>query len=278
MGRLFYDVNLDPTILAVESTKRSGTQTLGRAMLLLRELAARGQFGWGLGDLAARCGLDKGTAHRLLAHLKRERMVQQRASDRRYLPGPLLFELSLALPEYAAFCQASTATLDRLAKRLGGVAFLCLRSNLDFVCAARAGSTAAMRGVSIEVGTRRPLLTSAAGVAMLVAMPRNEAQAIVAQNSDLLARHGGLPVASFMRMLRQSEGHGLGVNEQNVVPGWNAYAMAMLDLRGEPFASIMVAAEAHRLSRAHKPQLDEMLRAEAGQLAREAAHALLPVV
>ena len=76
----------------------AGTQSLGRSIRLMRVLATRGEIGWRLSDLAAACGLDKGTAHRILASLVQERLVRQRPGDRRYLPGPLLFELSLALP------------------------------------------------------------------------------------------------------------------------------------------------------------------------------------
>src|ERR1700694_3067020 len=118
-----------------------GTQSVERAVLLLKELSARGTFGWRLSDLAAQCSLDKGTAHRILSCLQRERLVQQRESDRHYLPGPLLFELSLTLPPLPEFQAACQAPLGRVARRTGGVAFLYLRSGSDFVCAARVGAT-----------------------------------------------------------------------------------------------------------------------------------------
>ena len=242
-------------------------------MVLLRELAARGQFGWDLGDLAARCGLDKGTAHRLLSHLKRERMVRQRASDRRYLAGPLIYELGLALPDYAAFQQAAHAPLERVVKRLGGVAFLVLRSENDFVCAVRVGA-APIKSLSIEVGTRRPLLTSAAGVALLIAMPKEEARSVIVQNLAAVSRFGGLSIASLERMLQESRRHKLGCNEQNLIPGWNAYALAVRDPSGAPFASLMVAADAHQLSLADHPHLVDVLAAETEALGREAARLL----
>ena len=282
----FYNVNHDlrrflegaiatEEAVFVDNSKRSGTQSLGRAMVLLRELAARGQFGWGLGDLAARCGLDKGTAHRLLAHLKRERMVQQRAGDRRYVAGPMLYELGLARRDYTAFQQAARAPLERLVTRLGEVAFLFLRSGNDFVCAACAG-TLPVKSLSIEVGTRRPLVSSAGGVAILVAMPTEEARTVIAQNLAAMSRFGGLSIASLERMLRQSQRQDLGVNEQNVMPGWNAYALAVRDASGAPFASLMVAAPAHRLSLADHPHLMDVLAAETKVLGSEAAR-LLPV-
>src|ERR1700730_7384780 len=101
-----------------------GTQSVERAVLLLKELSARGTFGWRLSDPGAHCNLEQGTAHRVLYCLQRERLVQQRESDRHYLPGPLLFELSLTLPPLAEFQAACQAPLARVAHRTGGVAFL----------------------------------------------------------------------------------------------------------------------------------------------------------
>src|SRR5258706_819516 len=160
---------------------RSGPQSLERGVRVLRELAARGTVGWRLSDLAERCGLDKGTAHRIVSCYVRERFARQREGDRRYVPGTLLFELSLALPPYYAFQAAAAAPLARAAKRLGGHAFLCLRSGADFVCAANAG-VPGIKGLAHEVGLRRPLVVSAGGVAILVALPPAQAKALVAGN------------------------------------------------------------------------------------------------
>lgn len=121
--------------------QRSGTQSIERAVQLLKELAARGEFGRRLFDLATHCELDRGTTHRILACLVRERLVQQHPTSRRYVPGPLLFELGLSLPAYATFQAACSVPLHRVAKRLGGASLLYLRSGSEFVCAARAGTT-----------------------------------------------------------------------------------------------------------------------------------------
>jgi len=258
----------------VESSKRAGTQTLARAMALLRELAARGQFGWGLGDLAERCGLDKGTAHRLLSHLKRERMVQQRPGDRRYVAGPMMFELGLAHTDRAEFCSVAEAPLARLAKRLGCVAFLMLRSGNDYVCAARV-SMSPIKGLSIEVGTRRPLVTSSGGVAILIAMPASEARTVAAQNLETVERFGGSSTAALEKMLRKSRREGIGINERNLIPDWNAYALAVRDATGAPIASLMIAGEASKLSLSTRPEIVELLSAETEALGREAARLLV---
>src|SRR5438128_1564282 len=76
---------------------RSGTQSIERAALLLRELALRGTAGWSLRDLALHCELDRATVHRMLKCMIDERLVHQRA-DRKYMLGPMVFELGASLP------------------------------------------------------------------------------------------------------------------------------------------------------------------------------------
>jgi DNA-binding IclR family transcriptional regulator len=244
-----------------------GTQTITRAVSLLRELAARGSFGWRLSDLAAHCGLDKATAYRMLKCLEEERLVKRRAADRHYLPGPLLFELGLTLAPLAAFQAASQAPLARLARRTGGVAFLYLRSTNDFVCAGRVGRTQ-LKGLSIHIGTRRPLVTSAGGVAIIVALPEAESQKVVEENMKRLSRFSELRARSIERMLRRSQNQGFGVNLGDVVPGINAFAVALKDARGEPVASVGVSASAEEFPRSEFSKVHELLADEAALLAK----------
>lgn len=245
-----------------------GTQTIVRAVSLLRELAARGGFGWRLSDLAAHCGLDKATAYRMLKCLEEERLVKRRPADRHYLPGPLLFELGLTLAPLADFQAASQAPLARLARRTGGVAFLYLRSNNDFVCAGRVGRTH-LKGLSIHIGTRRPLVTSAAGVAILVALPEAESQKVIAENMKRLARFGELRAQSIDRMLRRSRHQGFGVNLGDVVPGIHAFGVALADATGEPVASVGVSASAEHFARTEIPKVHAFLAEEAAVLEKQ---------
>jgi len=244
-----------------------GTQSIERAVALLKELSARGTFGWRLSDLAAHCNLDKGTAHRILRCLQRERLVQQRERDRHYLPGPLLFELSLTLPPLAEFQAACQAPLSRVARRTGGVAFLYLRSGADFVCAARIGATS-IKGLSIQVGTRRPLVSSAGGVAILVALPDEESRSIISENMKRIARFGDLRTKSIERMIRRSQSHGFGVNLGDVVPGINSFGVAVKDSKGAPFASLTVSGASADFPASGIQKVVAVLEEEGSQIAK----------
>src|SRR5690349_795660 len=202
------------------AASRSGTQSIERAVRVLTEVTARSRFGWRPTDLAARCGLDRGTTHRILACLVRERLVQQRGRDGHYLPGPLLFELALALPGHDAWRAACAPILGRLARRPGGYALLCVRSGEDAVCVASAGPPAYL-GTAFDVGARRPLTANAAGVAMLVALPEAHAEDIVSRQLR------GLPARSaLLRMWQRSRQKGFAVNLGVTARGVNAVGVA----------------------------------------------------
>ena len=225
-----------------------GTQSITRAVALIKAVAARPLQGWRLTDLAAHCGYNKGSAHRMLAGLARERMVEQRASDKHYVPGPLLFELGLAVQQRSQFCARCMPALNRLARTAQGVAFLYLLSGDEFVCAARAGPTT-LKGLSIETGTRRPLGVSAGGVAMLLTLPKNEQKAIVAANFRQIASFGAERRSAVLAMLRRSRRAGYGFNLADVVPGIHSIGVPLFDASGRAFASLSISGAAETLAR-----------------------------
>jgi DNA-binding IclR family transcriptional regulator len=217
---------------------RHGTQSLERAVLILRKLAERGPLGWRLLDLSAHCGIERTTAHRILAGLVRQRLAEQRPGDRRYVPGPLLFELSLSMPSYAAFQAGCAAPLSRLARRVGGVAYVALRSGAEFVCAARAGTP--IKALTIEVGTRRALITAVGGVAILLALPKEERRLLAAANLRQLARFDAARRRDLEALLRRSEARGYALSQGGVVPGIAACGVAACEPGGSPFGSLTV--------------------------------------
>ncbi|OLL31224.1 transcriptional regulator [Burkholderia sp. SRS-W-2-2016] len=222
------------------TTSRFGTQSLARGIRLMRTIATRPQVGWRLTDLAIACGQDKATVRRMLACLVEERLVEQRDSDRRYLPGPLMYELGLALPQHAAFQRRAETIVEEFALRMGGIALLQLRSGGDFVCSIRAG-TVQMTGAMVYPGVRRPLFTSAGGIAILQTLPAEEANAILMDNvNQEIKRHGVPRLASLQKMRDRSERHGFGVNFGYVVPHSYAFAVPVRGANGDAFAAVCI--------------------------------------
>ena len=239
--------------------EHSGTQSIERALRILRELAARGEFGWRLSDLAARCDVDKGTVHRILSCLVRERFVHQRAGDKHYFPGPMLFELSLSLPGYGLFQQACEQRLAKFAADAGAIAWLMLHSGNEYVCAARKGELE-LRGLMVHTGTRRPLFTSVGGIAILQTLPYLEAESILAENTQQeIARRGTGRLEALQKMRERSRVHGFGVNLGDVVPGVHAFAVPVRGANGRAVAAVCLTGLPEQFGEARIPALKEVL-------------------
>ena len=214
----------------------TGTQSIERTIEVLKTVAARKEIGWRLTDLAAHCGLSNATTHRIMARLSTERLVQQRSSDRRYVPGPLLYELSLAVPAYTAFQQAVHVDLVRMARAGDGVAFLCLRSGDEVICVDRAGASD-VQPMTV-VGTRRFLLGSTFGIAILLKLPLPEQQALLASNRRSFRKYNMVRAEAHEKMWRRSLRYGFGLSRSDVVMGLAGVGVAILDGRGMPFAAL----------------------------------------
>jgi DNA-binding IclR family transcriptional regulator len=252
----------------------AGTQSLTRSIKLMRVLATRGEIGWRLSDLAAACELDKGTAHRILAGLVVERLVQQRPGDRRYLPGPLLYELGLSLPGQHAFQAAAEAHLAASCRRMRCAGMLLLRSGYEYVCSVRAG-TARLPGLMVDRGTRRPLFTAVGGVAILQTLPQDEVEDILRNNTaQEVARRGDARLAALASMRARSAQHGFAVNLGDVVAGVHSLGVAVRGPDGNAFAAISLVGTADNFTEARLDAIHAEMEAVARLLEADAARLL----
>src|SRR5690554_5618305 len=76
--------------------KSWGTQSIHRAVAILRQVATYGHSGAKAGDLADGLGLDRATVYRMLRGLGVEGMVVQDSSTKRYRLGQTVYELGQA--------------------------------------------------------------------------------------------------------------------------------------------------------------------------------------
>jgi DNA-binding IclR family transcriptional regulator len=198
-----------------------------------------------------------------LACLIRERLVEQRLSDKRYQLGPLLGELALSAPARGAPPEICRERLASVGKRFGGLVFLMIRSGNEYVCAMRAGH-AELRAVSVETGTRRPLITSAGGVSILLALPEHEAQRIRVNNiRQEISRAGDARLKNLDQMYRRSQAFGYGVNLGDVVPGIHAVGVPVFSRPGKPVASLCLMTWSDSLPESRVDEACEALMIEA---------------
>ena len=261
------DSPIDSPIVAGKSA--TGTQAIERAILLLKLLATRGRFGWGLTEISRRSELDKATVRRILACLETERLVDRDFRDHRYFPGPLVAELGLSIFGYQPFIDEARGAIARLSKRTGGASFVYLRSGFEFVVAGRVEAIH-YKGMLNELGFRRPLISSAGGVAILIAIPEAERRFVVQQNLDELTRMGTQRPERFNNVLERSLNAGYAVNLEDVATGIHSFALSVPDHHGVPFAALSVAGDTEQFPAAEGPKFAALLAEEVALLSRKA--------
>ncbi len=246
---------------------RAGTQSIERAATILREVALRGRAGWSLSELAEHCGLDKTTTHRIVACLKRERLLQQSAGDRHYLPGPLLFELGISVPHYRNLIDRCQRSLIRISREVMGVTSLIVRSGYEGVFAAQGGQ--GRFPAFAQVGKRAPLSSLVGGVAILLTLDEDEARHVIAHNFKQIALMGDERMRGYERLIERSRSVGYAITQGESFRGLNAVAVAVVPEGGPALGALSAGGAQADFPMSRLRSIRLLLQEEAGAIARD---------
>lgn len=263
--------NMDIPKVYAPRADAAGTQSLSRAAALLRVIATRNSVGLRLSELVTATGLERPTVRRLLQGLMRESFVRQADTTRRYFLGRALFELGLAAsPEFdvRGLCAPS---LERIAAKTGDTTFLTMRSAFDSVCIDRYEGSYPIRTLTVEIGARRALGSTAGGLALLAKLGDSEVETIVTANAQRLSRYGALDSAKLRMMVRRARKLGYALNHNDIIDGVTGVGFALTGRPDLPDLALGVAAISSRLDAERQLEAVEVMRAEAAIIMRRLA-------
>lgn len=225
----------------------SGTQSVQRAIRLLKLIAAHHPGGLRLLDLASHSGIERPTVHRLLGGLIDEGLVQQRESDRHYVLGRYCHQLLNALTAPADLKDWFQPLLLKLSMQLGDATFLVVPSGFDTLCVTRAIGTYPIQALAIDVGNRQPIGVGSGGLAMLAQMPPPQARQLIQANAWRLHQYGGLSEDALLAMVDDSRQRGYSVIGNYAVPGVLGVGIVLRDDQDRIVAGLSIASIAARM-------------------------------
>jgi DNA-binding IclR family transcriptional regulator len=253
-----------------EAARLSGTQSIERALLLLREIAAHNRAGSLLLDLATRTGLQRPTVHRMLKCLTLEGMVQQDADTHRYYLGSMVFELGLTAAPRFNLRDICHPSMTRIADATGDTVFLTQRSGLDAVCVDRHEGTFPIKTFTLDVGVRRPLGVGTGSLAILSALSEDEAKSVVNSNTARLTEYGLTP-ASLLSQVKRAQKLGYAVREMPTLAGVRSIGQAVHNHSGAAFAALSVSAISSRMTEKRVSELATLLKNETRLIEKQLA-------
>jgi DNA-binding IclR family transcriptional regulator len=237
-----------------------GAQTVRRAVVVLRFLATGGADGWALGDVVNAAGLTKGTAHRLLAALMAEDLVDQEATTRRYRLRVDLLGLRPDLDWYEPLRRLVEPSLRELADTLGDTVFLSVRNGFDALCIACELGGFPIRTFPYNVGERRPLGVGASGLAILGALDQENVDRVLSFNRGRLRAHKNFAPHELLALVERTRRDGYSVIDGLIVPGMVAIGIAFTDLAQRSTLALSAAGIADRMPRSRRPEVVAALR------------------
>lgn len=238
---------------------------VGRAAAVLRAVSVQEPSGATTSQVARRSGLARPTAHRLLASLLAEGLVDRDAAGR-WLLGPELYLLgSTAASRYDVTALAQPV-VRRLAVATGESAFYSARRGEETVCLLREDGSFPIRSHVLHEGIRFPLGVASAGMAVLAYLSDTQIDGYLAR-TDLTAaygdRHGPDAVRERVVATRAT---GYALNPGLIVEGSWGMGAAVFDADEVPCGALSLTGIEHRFSPDRRDELGPLLLRAAHEL------------
>jgi len=233
-----------------------GTQSITRGIGLLKIVAEGPPEGLTLAQLAERASLHRATAHRLLAALTRERLLEQDASHR-YHGGVELWALGAAAARRFDIRALCRLPLERITAETQDTVYLSVRSGYEAICVARYEGAFPIRTLSLNLGDRRPLGVGSGSLALLAFLSEADRHDVLDGLSKCLTRYPRFTTTGIRRLVDETRARGYSFVGGTILPGMSAFGVPILDGHGHAIAALSVAAIDTRMA---EPRLSKMVR------------------
>lgn len=223
---------------------------LPRAHKILTAIAAAGQRGVRLKDLADRTGIARPTVHRMLQDLSDIGFVSQR-DDRQYTLGPELFWLGLAAPYSQPWLPAVRALADDLARLTRDTVYVSMREAGGVRYLARAEGDYPLQSRVVSVGDLKPFTSSYSGLALLAGLAP-ETQEAALQHIVVDAAAGDFEPERLEKLMREAlhqvHSQGWCTGPGLVMPGLSGIAAPVPHAHGPACVAVSISAAEFRLT------------------------------
>ncbi len=251
--------------MAGTPSDKGAHQNVARVSLILATLADASRTGLRLTDLVKATGLSKTAAHRFLAGMMQQGLVEQDALSGRYFLGLNLVVWAAAAGNRYGLARLAEPALTRLAEKTEDTIYLMLRTGDECVCIARHEGSYPIRTLTLNLGDRRPLGAGAGPLAILSFLPDEEVDAILPRIEDRLATFK-FDLVDMRRMIAETRENGFATIDNRIIPGMSGVALPIRRQDGAAFAAINVVAISARMTPDRRAWIAAEITAEVAAL------------
>lgn len=202
----------------------------------------------GISDLGKRLLLPKSTVHRLASTLIDSGVLEQNAESGKYRLGLVVFELGSLVRRKMDFSSEAKPFLMELRDKTGETAHLAILDQFSVVYINCLESTNAVR-MRIDVGTRKPAHTTAAGKVMLAFQSTEALTRLFAAGLKERTANTIIDPEAFRQELAAIQIRGYAMADEENEIGVRSLAAPVWDHFGNVIAAVSIAGPAQRLTK-----------------------------
>lgn len=199
-------------------------------------------------DVAAKLGVARSTAHRMLSTLVHSGFLRRFDADKTYTAGHQLFDLANSIIGSVDIRAEITPVLNELVVKTGETAHFLVRERTEMIFVDVAEGTQVIRAAP-RVGARLPAHVTSAGKVLLALLPKEEFDTLYPTDYRFDA---GTESAIHDRQTLKSElqrvaEQGWAINESESEPGLKAVSVPVSDSRNLTAGAISISGPAARI-------------------------------
>ena len=239
--------------------KKSGSQSVYRALHLLKLVGMYHQDGISLGSIVECSGLDRTTAYRLLSALVDTGMLE-RGEKKRYRLGLEAMQLGLKSMSRVPILERCKPLMIRLARRTEDTVYIVVRNGDYAHCIHYEEGSFPIKALVLQIDGLRLLGIGSAGTALLATLDDAAiAEFHCRQHKSLPAARARLPL--LMREIREIRRLGYAQTNNLVAEGVSGVGVAFETAPGS-YAAISIGAIRSRLPAERKEWIAGIMREE----------------
>jgi DNA-binding IclR family transcriptional regulator len=236
-----------------------GSQSICRAIDLLRYVAKRNENGARLSGIARDAGINVSTTHRILGILVKEGLVTYDQVSKHYHLGLELYNLGITAYQFE-IRDRFRASLERIERETEDTVFLIIRSGNDALCVDRVEGRYPVRTVLVDIGSRRPLGIGAGSLSLIAFLPEAEFEAVVLANAPRYPPYKNLTADNIRQLAVKSRKVGYvvsyGLFHEKVI----SVGIPIFDKQQQVVAAITVSAISQRMDHERREEIYRLVK------------------
>lgn len=254
-----------------------GMQSLERATMTLRVVAAKGPSGAKLADVAEATGLSRSTAHRFLGALVQVGLLEQDEGSATYFLGMELAHFGAIAGNRFGLRDIAHASLSRLTERTADTIYMSIRRDYESICIERFEGDYPIKTLTLDVGDRRPLGVGAGSLALLAFQSDEFVSRAIAVNAADVKAKWGFSTSDLFEFVEETRRKGFALNPGRVAPGMTALGVPIRGGNGDAVAAIGVGAISSRMTQERCANIVTWMHEEAREIETKLTHLAGPL-